>query len=91
MARVTSAKDHDIYAHQNEHGFYWVKFDADRDEKTKGYESMPVRLAKPYAGDTYGMHFPLIKVLKSPLHSMRVILTALISLMHSMTPAILTM
>ncbi|HHR6147860.1 TPA: type VI secretion system Vgr family protein [Providencia alcalifaciens] len=61
MARVTSAKDHDIYAHQNEHGFYWIKFDADRDEKTKGYESMPVRLAKPYAGDTYGMHFPLIQ------------------------------
>ncbi|MEQ5203614.1 type VI secretion system tip protein VgrG [Providencia rettgeri] len=61
MARVTSAKDHDIYAHQNEHGFYWVKFDADRDDKTKGYESMPVRLAKPYAGDTYGMHFPLIQ------------------------------
>lgn len=61
MARVISAKDHDIYAHQNEHGFYWVKFDADRDDKTKGYESMPVRLAKPYAGDTYGMHFPLIQ------------------------------
>lgn len=61
MARITSAKDHDIYAHQNEHGFYWVKFDADRDDKTKGYESMPVRLAKPYAGDTYGMHFPLIQ------------------------------
>lgn len=61
MARVTSAKDHDIYAQQNEHGFYWVKFDADRDDKAKGYESMPVRLAKPYAGDTYGMHFPLIQ------------------------------
>lgn len=61
MARVTSVKDNDIYAHQNEHGFYWVKFDADRDEKPTGYESMPVRLAKPYAGDTYGMHFPLIQ------------------------------
>ncbi|MDD9341325.1 MAG: type VI secretion system tip protein VgrG [Providencia heimbachae] len=61
MARVTSAKDNDIYAHQNEHGFYWVKFDADRDDKKMGYESMPVRLAKPYAGDTYGMHFPLIQ------------------------------
>lgn len=60
-ARITSAKDNDIYAHQNEHGFYWVKFDADRDEKPMGYESMPVRLAKPYAGDTYGMHFPLIQ------------------------------
>ncbi|KPD02831.1 type VI secretion system Vgr family protein [Moellerella wisconsensis] len=61
MARVTSAKENDIYAHQNEHGFYWVKFDADRDQKAKGYESMPVRLAQPYAGDTYGMHFPLIQ------------------------------
>lgn len=61
MARVTSAKDNDIYAHQNEYGFYWVKFDADRDEHPQGYESMPVRLAKPYAGDTYGMHFPLIQ------------------------------
>lgn len=60
-ARITSAKDNDIYAHQNEHGFYWVKFDADRDEKPMGYESMPVRLAKPYAGDTYGLHFPLIQ------------------------------
>ncbi|HFK8544605.1 TPA: DUF2345 domain-containing protein, partial [Proteus mirabilis] len=58
---ITSAKDNDIYAHQNEDGFYWVKFDADRDEKPMGYESMPVRLAKPYAGDTYGMHFPLIQ------------------------------
>lgn len=61
MARITSAKSHDIYAHQNEHGFYWVKFDADRDEKPTSYESMPVRLAKPYAGDTYGIHFPLIQ------------------------------
>ncbi|EKT58119.1 DUF2345 domain-containing protein [Providencia burhodogranariea] len=61
MARVTSIKDHDIYANQNQHGFYWVKFDADRDDKEKGYESMPVRLAKPYAGDNYGMHFPLIQ------------------------------
>nr|WP_314265439.1 type VI secretion system tip protein VgrG [uncultured Moellerella sp.] len=61
MARVTSAKDNDIYAHQNEDGFYWVKFDADLDDKKMGYESMPVRLAKPYAGDTYGMHFPLIQ------------------------------
>lgn len=61
MARITSAKPHDIYAHQNEHGFYWVKFDADRDEKPAGYESMPVRLAKPCAGDTCGIHFPLIQ------------------------------
>lgn len=61
MARVTSVVDNDIYASQDEHGFYWVKFDADLDEKDVGYESMPMRLAKPYAGDTYGMHFPLIQ------------------------------
>ncbi|WP_369308601.1 DUF2345 domain-containing protein [Providencia rettgeri] len=61
MARVTSVVDNDIYANQDEHGFYWVKFDADLDKKETGYESMPVRLAKPYAGDTYGMHFPLIQ------------------------------
>lgn len=61
MARVTSAKDNDIYAHQNDSGHYWVKFDADRDEKKRGYESLPLRLAKPYAGDTYGLHFPLIQ------------------------------
>lgn len=63
MARVSSVKDNDIYAHQNEDGYYWVCFDADCDnhEKKTGYESMPVRLAKPYAGDTYGIHFPLIQ------------------------------
>ncbi|QKN82976.1 type VI secretion system Vgr family protein [Scandinavium goeteborgense] len=61
MARVTSAKANDVYAHLNPNGLYWVKFDADRDDKAQGYESMPVRLAKPYGGDTYGMHFPLIQ------------------------------
>lgn len=60
-ARVTSARDNDEYAHLNQNGLYWVKFDADRDEKQQGYESMPVRLAKPYGGETYGMHFPLIQ------------------------------
>lgn len=61
MARVTSAKDNDIYAWQNAAGQYRVKFDADRDDKRKGMESMPVRLAKPYGGDKYGFHFPLIQ------------------------------
>ncbi|QGU89188.1 type VI secretion system Vgr family protein [Erwinia sorbitola] len=61
MARVTSAKAHDSYAHLNQSGLYWVKFDADRDDKEQGYESMPVRLARAYGGDTYGMHFPLIQ------------------------------
>ena len=61
MARVTSAKDNDIYAWQDASGMYRVKFNADRDEKRKGAESMPVRFAKPYGGDKYGFHFPLIQ------------------------------
>ncbi|TKU66654.1 type VI secretion system tip protein VgrG, partial [Citrobacter sp. wls713] len=52
MARVSSPKKNDEYAHLNQSGLYWVKFDADRDDKQQGYESMPVRLAKPYGGDT---------------------------------------
>ncbi|EPO1784714.1 type VI secretion system Vgr family protein [Cronobacter turicensis] len=60
-ARVTSARDNDIYAWQDASGMYRVKFDADRDEKLSGQESMPVRFAKPYGGDEYGFHFPLIQ------------------------------
>lgn len=60
-ARVTSAKANDIYAWQDASGLYRVKFDADRDDKPQGQESMPVRLAKPYGGDVYGFHFPLIQ------------------------------
>ncbi|HGW3453689.1 DUF2345 domain-containing protein [Klebsiella quasipneumoniae] len=60
-ARVTSAKANDIYAWQDASGLYRVKFDADREEKGQGQESMPVRLAKPYGGDVYGFHFPLIQ------------------------------
>ena len=60
-ARVTSAKANDIYAWQDASGLYRVKFDADREVKGQGQESMPVRLAKPYGGDVYGFHFPLIQ------------------------------
>lgn len=60
-ARVTSAKEGDIYAWQDASGMYRVTFDADRDDKNPGQESMPVRLAKPYSGDAYGFHFPLIQ------------------------------
>lgn len=60
-ARVTSAKDNDMYAWQDKAGLYRVKFDADRDDKGQGMESMPVRFAKPYGGDKYGFHFPLIQ------------------------------
>jgi type VI secretion system secreted protein VgrG len=60
-ARIVSAKANDIYAWQDASGLYRVRFDADRDEKRRGQESMPVRLAKPYGGDVYGFHFPLIQ------------------------------
>lgn len=60
-ARITSARAHDIYAWQDSAGLYRVKFDADLDEKKPGEESMLVRLAKPYGGDEYGFHFPLIQ------------------------------
>lgn len=60
-ARVSSPKRGDIYAHQTAEGLYRVKFDADQDSKQQGYESMLLRLAKPYGGDTYGIHFPLIQ------------------------------
>lgn len=60
-ARVTSAKNNDIYAWQDALGMYRVKFDADCDNKPQGQESMPLRLAKPYGGDLYGLHFPLIQ------------------------------
>ncbi len=60
-ARITSAKAHDTYAWQDDAGLYRVMFDADEDSRAPGQESMPVRLAKPYGGDTYGMHFPLIQ------------------------------
>ena len=61
MARVTSAKANDIYAWQDTSGLYRVRFDADQDDKAQGQESMPVRFAKPYGGDEYGIHFPLIQ------------------------------
>ena len=40
-------------------GRYRVKLPFDLDEWSPGGESRPVRLAKPYAGPEYGIHFPL--------------------------------
>lgn len=60
-AIVSSPIDNDQYAHIDLQGRYWVKFDFDLDQHRQGYESMPVRLARVYAGDTYGHHFPLIQ------------------------------
>ncbi|MBC9132010.1 type VI secretion system tip protein VgrG, partial [Frischella sp. Ac48] len=58
-ARVTSP-DNDIYGYIDTMGRYRVKFDFDLKNWKNGEESLWVRLAKPYAGDTYGFHFPLI-------------------------------
>ncbi|WP_392561744.1 type VI secretion system tip protein VgrG [Orbus sturtevantii] len=58
-ARVTSP-DNDTYGYIDTMGCYRVKFDFDLKTWRSGEESLWVRLAKPYAGDTYGFHFPLI-------------------------------
>lgn len=59
--RITSVKADDIYAHLNEFGRYRAKFDFDLDSWTPGYESLWLRQAKVYAGDTYGLDMPLIE------------------------------
>jgi type VI secretion system secreted protein VgrG len=41
-------------------GRYKVNFLFDRDTWKPGWESMWLRLARPYAGDTHGLHLPLI-------------------------------
>ncbi|WP_392560379.1 type VI secretion system Vgr family protein [Orbus mooreae] len=58
-ARVTSP-DNDTYGYIDTQGRYRVKFDFDLKTWKNGEESLWVRLAKPYSGDTYGFHFPLI-------------------------------
>lgn len=58
-ARVSSSHD-TRYGDLDLKGRYHVKFDFDLEEKKKGFESAFVRLGRPYAGDTYGFHFPLL-------------------------------
>ena len=59
-ARVTSPKEHDPYGHIDLEGRYKVHFLFDRDTWKPGQESLWLRLARPYAGDTHGLHLPLI-------------------------------
>lgn len=47
------------YGWVDEMGRYVVKLNLDLDAWQPGGESRPVRLAKPYAGGSYGQHFPL--------------------------------
>ncbi|MBV8873503.1 MAG: type VI secretion system tip protein VgrG [Metakosakonia sp.] len=59
-ARVTSTTANDIYAHIDKDGRYRVNLDFDRETWKPGYESLWVRQSRPYAGDTYGLHLPLL-------------------------------
>lgn len=59
-ARVTSTLVNDTYSHIDKDGRYRVSFNFDRDEWQMGYESLWVRQARPYAGDVYGLHLPLL-------------------------------
>ncbi|MBR8374642.1 type VI secretion system tip protein VgrG [Burkholderia cenocepacia] len=58
-ARITSPGDYK-YAYLTEQGWYVIKLPFDLDEWSPGGTSRPVRFAKPYSGDDYGHHFPLI-------------------------------
>ncbi|WP_243432438.1 type VI secretion system Vgr family protein [Pseudomonas sp. 32_A] len=59
-ARVTSTQKNDPYGHIDMEGRYRVIFLFDRDTWRAGEESVWLRLARPYAGDTHGLHLPLI-------------------------------
>jgi type VI secretion system secreted protein VgrG len=59
-ARVTSTSENDIYGHIDKDGRYRVNMLFDRDSWETGFESLWVRQSRPYAGDTYGLHLPLL-------------------------------
>lgn len=59
-ARVESTQKGDTYSWLDTEGRYRVKLDFDRNSSEQGYAYLWLRLAKPYAGDTYGFHSPLL-------------------------------
>mgnify|MGYP005910409781 CR=1 FL=1 len=59
-ARVTSTTENDTYGHIDKDGRYRVNMLFDRDSWESGFESLWVRQSRPYAGDTYGLHLPLL-------------------------------
>jgi type VI secretion system secreted protein VgrG len=59
-ARVSGISVNDSLSRIDRQGRYRVRFDFDLAQWKKGLESMPVRLGRQYAGDTYGIHFPLL-------------------------------
>jgi type VI secretion system secreted protein VgrG len=59
-ARVTSTTTNDTYGHIDRDGRYRVNMLFDRAGWESGFESLWVRQARPFAGDTYGLHLPLL-------------------------------
>ncbi|MGE4802451.1 type VI secretion system Vgr family protein [Yersinia hibernica] len=59
-ARVESTEKGGTYAWLDSQGRYRVKLDFDRNSTEQGYAYLWLRMAKPYAGDTYGWHAPLL-------------------------------
>ncbi|MGN8278740.1 phage baseplate assembly protein V, partial [Pseudomonas sp. SMN5] len=59
-ARVSNPQANDPYAEIDLDGRYRVHFLFDRDTWQPGRESLWMRLARPYAGDTHGLHLPLL-------------------------------
>ncbi|KEY58779.1 type VI secretion system Vgr family protein [Serratia sp. DD3] len=59
-ARVTSTTENDTYGHIDKEGRYRVNMLFDRASWETGFESLWVRQSRPYAGDTYGLHLPLL-------------------------------
>ena len=59
-ARVESTQKGDTCSWLDQEGRYRVKLDFDRNSTEQGYAYLWLRLAKPYAGDTYGFHSPLL-------------------------------
>ncbi|CCK03149.1 VgrG protein [Cronobacter sakazakii 701] len=59
-ARIESREPHDTYAWLDDTGRYRVKLDFSREDAEPGYHYLWVRQAKPYAGDAFGWHTPLL-------------------------------
>lgn len=59
-ARVESIEKGDTYAWLDNQGRYRTKLDFDRSDSEQGYAYLWLRMAKPYAGDNYGFHAPLL-------------------------------
>ncbi|MBV8156463.1 MAG: type VI secretion system tip protein VgrG, partial [Dyella sp.] len=58
---ITSPNEYK-YAYLTQDGHYIVRFHPDLDEKPRGAESVPMRMAKPFAGAREtGFHFPLLE------------------------------